>query len=108
MWRCHCGETNLNKDPRCRECAGPRVTHEDKERDPRPRERRKTVNVGFFGMGLGDDSRTSAAGRRPMSEHELDSYYRRSHRRSQLMWVVYAAAAAAAIGLLIWQVTRPG
>lgn len=106
MWRCHCGETNLNSAHHCRECTGARVTHEDTEREPRPRERRKTVNVGFFGMGMGDDRPTPVV-RRPMSEHELDSYYRRSNRQIQIMWFVYALAAAAVVGLFVWQVMRP-
>jgi hypothetical protein len=105
MWRCHCGETNLNRDTHCRDCSGARSTHEDRDFEPRPRAREKNVYIGFFGMGMGDE-RATAPARRVLTERELDSHYRRSHRTHRIQWVLYAVAGLAVLGMLVWQVLR--
>jgi len=107
MWRCHCGETNLNTDTHCRECSGPRGTHEDPEREPRLRPRKKTVYIGFFGMGMGPEREGSGAPRRPMSDRELDSYYSRSRRSLRLQWIAFGVGVLIVALVLIWQVIRP-
>ena len=107
MWRCHCGEMNLNTHTHCRECSGPRLTHEEKDHQPRSRERPKTVNVGFFGMGMGDDRGREESQRRIMTEQELDAYYRRSRQKLRLQWFLYAVGAVLALLLLVWQVSGP-
>jgi hypothetical protein len=106
MWRCHCGETNPDSRTHCIECEGPRLTHEDRERQPRRRVRQKTVHVGFFGMGMGDDRGREERLRRPMSELELDAYFERSRRGLILQWIAYGVLAVVVVALLFWQVLR--
>jgi hypothetical protein len=107
MWRCRCGETNLNSAFHCRECKGSRSTHEDTDHKSRARSRPKTVSFSLFGLGLPDRAREAAPERRrPLSEAELDTYYAGARKQARLMWVVYVLAALAAVGLLVWQIVR--
>lgn len=107
MWRCRCGETNLENDARCRSCEGLRRAAERGEDDYTPPKRWKAVQVGFFGMGM-DDPRGEAEGPdHRLTEAELDAWYRQEARRQRLAWLAYGVAAVVVVGLLVWQVFRP-
>lgn len=105
MWRCHCGEINLNRATHCRDCAGPRRTHEDRDYEPQPRARQKNVYIGFFGMGMGDE-RGRDAEPRIMTDQELDAHFNRSRITLRVQWLIFAIAAALGAGVLVWQVLR--
>lgn len=106
MWRCRCGDTNLEKDERCRSCEGPRRAAEQKDAEYRPPKRWKAVQVGFFGLGM-DDPRGAEEEGPPLTDAELEAYYRAADRRGRLTWLLYLLAALAIVGLLAWQIFRP-
>lgn len=105
MWRCRCGETNIEADARCRSCEGARRLAERKDAEYRPPKRWKAVQVGFFGLGI-DDPRGGGADEEPLSDAELEAYYRQADRRNRLSWIGYILASLAIIGLLAWQIFR--
>ena len=110
MWRCHCGETNVNSRSRCQACNAARLTHESAPESPGQVVRPKTVQFQFFGMGDGPVpgvGSTADAGRRILTERELASHYAREQRRSILGWLAGGVAAMAVLGLLAWQIFRP-
>lgn len=105
MWRCRCGETNIEADARCRSCEGARRLAERKDAEYRPPKRWKAVQVGFFGLGLEDPR--GGEGEERLSDEELEAYYRRAGRQDRMSWLAYALAAAVVIGLVVWQIFRP-
>ena len=111
MWRCHCGETNLNSRTRCAACDAARLTHESEAPEAAGRSGRpRTVQFGFFGMGLergrGDDDDRGRNPPRILSESELGAYYARERRRDILNWIGGGLALLAVLGLLAWQIMR--
>ncbi len=110
MWRCHCGETNLSSAAYCAECEAPKLTHEEKTREPRKRESNtRNVHVGFMGVGgeRPTGRRSIATGpSRPLTETEIAAYYAGQKRRNIVMWLLYVAAGLAVVALLVWQVLR--
>lgn len=105
MWRCRCGETNLEADGRCRSCEGLRRAAERADMEYRPPKRWKSVQVGFFGMGI-EDPRGGGVEEPRLTEAELEAYYRDANRRNRLGWIGYILAALAIIGLFAWQIFR--
>ena len=107
MWRCRCGETNLAGDLRCRACQGLRHAAERAGDEPPPPPKRwKAVQVGFFGLGIEDPRQARTGEDAPLSEEELNAYYRQAERRGRLAWFLYALAALLVLGLFAWQVFR--
>ena len=86
MWRCRCGETNLEADGRCRSCEGLRRAAERADMEYRPPKRWKSVQVGFFGMGI-EDPRGGGVDEPRLTEAELEAYYRDADRRNRLGWI---------------------
>ena len=108
MWRCHCGETNLNSRSRCAVCHAARLTHEKEPEPPGRSGRPKTVQFSFFGLGGEMEGSEGRGGTPPriLDEQELAAHYARERRRDISMWIAGGIAALAVVGLLAWQIMR--
>jgi len=109
MWRCHCGETNLNSRARCAVCHAARLTHETDPEPPGRSGRLKTVQFSFFGLGgeaAGSEEGRGGAPPHILDERELAEHYAREHRKSIAGWVAGGIGVLAIVGLLAWQIMR--
>lgn len=106
MWRCHCGEINLDTAAHCPACRGPRSTHEDKDAEPHVPERDRIVYMGMLGMGLGPQRDRDRMPPRSLTEAELNAYFTRARWQRRLSWLVAALVGLAGVALVVWQILR--